>query len=307
MGRALKIQKQGYAATPGNAVDAGYPQISTLTSAVTPAELSSTQYYGIVGGNVQNSQTGWTNGNASMAGGSATFPVISVSANINGTQNEAAFITRQKGASKFLVTGATSGVTGVAYLANVANGSLTVNQMSVGVSTPVGNGNVTVTYMSRINNKYGVGFSTAAQVANVIVNNNATQYFLNFFDPAANIILANSAVAVTGTAGTFSATPATTILANAAVVVSGTLTGNATITGYTDPKTYYVTTTNGTSTFTLSTTIGGANIVTTAGNTRGLTFTVESVPISVAKSGADAETFTGNVGNITMAKVSTNP
>lgn len=305
MGRALKIQKQGYAATPGDAVNAGYPQINTLTDPVTPPGLSGTNYYGIVGGNVQNSQTGWNNGNATMAGGSATFPVITVSANIDGTQNEAAFITRQKGASKFLVTGATSGVTGIAYLSNVANGALTVNQMSVGVSTPDGTGNVAVTYMSRINNKYGVGFSTAAQVDGVIVNNNATQYFLNFFDPAGNITLGTTTV--TGNAGTFSTTPATSILSNAAVVVSGTLTGNATIVGYSDPSTYYVTTTNGTSTFTLSTTIGGGNIVTTAGNTRGLTFTVESLPISVVKSGADAVTFTGNVGNITMAKVPSNP
>jgi len=304
MGRALKIQKQGYAATPGDAVNAGYPQIGTLDNAVTPTGLTDSNYYGIVGGNVQNSQTGWNNGNATMAGGSATFPVVTVSANIDGTQNEAAFITRQKGASKFLVTGETSGVTGVAYLANVANGALTVNQMSVGVSTPDGTGNVTVTYMSRINNKYGVGFSTAAQVDGVIVNNNATQYFLNFFDPAGNITLGTTTV--TGNAGTFSTT-ATTILANAAVVVAGTLTGNATLVGYSDPSTYYVTTTNGTSTFTLSTTVGGANIVTTAGNTRGLTFTVGSLPISVVKSGADAVTFTGSVGNITMAKVPSNP
>jgi hypothetical protein len=304
MGRALKIQKQGYAATPGDAVNAGYPQIGTLDNAVTPLGLTDSNYYGIVGGNVQNSQTGWNNGNATMAGGSATFPVVTVSANIDGTQNEAAFITRQKGASKFLVTGVTSGVTGVAYLANVANGALTVNQMSVGVSTPDGTGNVTVAYMSRINNKYGVGFSTAAQVENVIVNNNATQYFLNFFDPAGNITLGTTTV--TGNAGTFSTT-ATTILANAPIVVAGTLTGNATITGYADPTTYFVTTTNGTSTFTLSTTVGGANIVTTAGNTRGLTFTVGSLPISVVKSGSEAVTFTGNVGNITMAKVPSNP
>ena len=304
MGRALKIQKQGYAATPGDAVNAGYPQIGTLENAVTPTGLTDSNYYGIVGGNVQNSQTGWNNGNATMAGGSATFPVITVSANIDGTQNEAAFITRQKGASKFLVTGETSGVTGVAYLANVANGALTVNQMSVGVSVPDGTGNVTVTYMSRINNKYGVGFSTADQVDGVIVNNNATQYFLNFFDPAGNITLGTTTV--TGNAGTFS-TVATTILANAPIIVAGTLTGNATLVGYSDPTTYFVTTTNGTSTFTLSDTVGGANIVTTAGNTRGLTFTVGSLPISVVKSGADAITFTDSVGNITMAKVPSNP
>ena len=239
-----------------------------------------------------------------MDDGSATFPVIAVSANIDGTQNEAAFITRQKGASKFLVTGITSGATGVAYLANVANGALTVNQMSVGVSTPDGTGNVNVTYMSRINNKYGIGFSTADQVANVIVNNNATQYFLNFFEPAANVTLGTTTV--TGNAGTFS-TVATTIIANAPVKVSGTLTGNATLVGYSDPTTYFVKTTNGTTTFTLAATIGGANIVTTAGNTRGLTFSVGTPPVTVVKSGADAVTFTGNVGNITMAQVPSNP
>ena len=304
MGRALKIQKQGYAATPGDAVNAGYPQISTLEDAVTPPGLTGTNYYGIVGGNVQNSQTGWNNGNVTMDDGSATFPVIAVSANIDGTQNEAAFITRQKGASKFLVTGITSGATGVAYLANVANGALTVNQMSVGVSTPDGTGNVNVTYMSRINNKYGIGFSTADQVANVIVNNNATQYFLNFFEPAANVTLGTTTV--TGNAGTFS-TVATTIIANAPVKVSGTLTGNATLVGYSDPTTYFVKTTNGTTTFTLAATIGGANIVTTAGNTRGLTFSVGTPPVTVVKSGADAVTFTGSVGNITMAQVPSNP
>jgi hypothetical protein len=304
MGRALKIQKQGYAATPGDAVNAGYPQISTLTDPVTPPGLTATNYYGIVGGSVQNSQTGWNNGNATMADGSATFPVIAVSANIDGTQNEAAFITRQKGASKFLVTGVTSGATGTAYLANVANGALTVNQMSVGVSTPDGTGNVDITYMSRINNKYGVGFSTAAQVDGVIVNNNATQYFLNFFEPAANVTLGTTTV--TSTAGAFS-TVATTIIANAPVNVSGTLTGSATLVGYADPTTYFVKTTNGTTTFTLAATIGGANIVTTAGNTRGLTFSVGTPPVTVVKSGADAVTFTGSVGNITMAQVPSNP
>ena len=77
--------------------------------------------------------------------------------------------------------------------------------------------------------------------------------------------------------------------------------------GYSDPTTYFVKTTNGTTTFTLAATIGGANIVTTAGNTRGLTFSVGTPPVTVVKSGADAVTFTGNVGNITMAQVPSNP
>ena len=84
-------------------------------------------------------------------------------------------------------------------------------------------------------------------------------------------------------------------------------TGN--ITGYTNPTTYYIISTDGSSTFTLSTTAGGANIVTTVGNTTGLTFTAEGSVATTAKSGADTATWTGtsgpaNSGNITLAQVS---
>jgi hypothetical protein len=57
------------------------------------------------------------------------------------------------------------------------------------------------------------------------------------------------------------------------LIISGTLTGTGTIIGYTDPKTYYIIVTNGGSTFTLSETLGGSAITTTAGTTLGLTFT----------------------------------
>jgi hypothetical protein len=122
MGRPLKIQKQGYAGTPGLAVDAGFPQINTLTDPVTPGGLTGTQFYGVVGGNILNLQTTAYNSTVDVNGGSATFPVVSTFANVDGTQNEEALIVRQKGQSKYLVTGVTSGVTGVAFLANVANG-----------------------------------------------------------------------------------------------------------------------------------------------------------------------------------------
>lgn len=300
MGRPLKIQKQGYAGTPGLPVDAGFPQINTLTDPVTPPGLTGTNFYGVVGGNVQNSQNaGYPNAAYTMADGTATFPVIAVSANIygSGQGSEAAFITRQKGQSKYLVTGAVSGATGVCFLANVANASLTANSMSIGVSVPDGTGNVGVAYLQRLTNKYGLTFPQGVAQANI-------QYFVNFFDPAGNISLAN--VNITGNAGTFTTT-ATTILPNAAVVISGTDTGTGNIVGYTDPTTYFVTATNGTTTFTLSTTLGGSNVVTNAGNTTGLTFTLESPAVSVAKSGADAVTFTNGTGQIVLAQVPSNP
>ena len=78
-------------------------------------------------------------------------------------------------------------------------------------------------------------------------------------------------VAVTGVAGQFSCS-ATTLLLNQTIIVTGTLTGTAT---GVSAGTYYIVATNGSTTFTLSSTYGGAGIVTTAGTTAGLTFVVQ--------------------------------
>jgi hypothetical protein len=79
-------------------------------------------------------------------------------------------------------------------------------------------------------------------------------------------------VVITGTGGQFSCT-ATNLIVGQTVVISGTLGGTGTITGYTDPKTYYVIATNGTTTFTLSASLGGGAVTTTAGTPTGLTYT----------------------------------
>ena len=84
-----------------------------------------------------------------------------------------------------------------------------------------------------------------------------------------------SGVAITGTAGQFSCTASTfTLAVGQAVVITGTLGGTGTISGYSSPKTYYIITTDGSTTFTLSATLGGAAITTTAGTPTGLTYTV---------------------------------
>jgi len=101
---------------------------------------------------------------------------------------------------------------------------------------------------------------------------------------AASTIL--STVAITGTAGQFSCT-STTLAVNQAVVISGTFGGTGSITGYTNPTTYYITATNGTTTFTLSLTPGGAAITTTAGTPTGLTYTL---PVSILSYVVDPNT-----------------
>jgi hypothetical protein len=78
-------------------------------------------------------------------------------------------------------------------------------------------------------------------------------------------------VVISGTAGQF--TCATTQLRlGQTVAISGTFGGTGSITGYTNPTTYVIGVTNGTTTFTLFTTAGAA-IVTTAGTPTGLTYT----------------------------------
>jgi hypothetical protein len=64
------------------------------------------------------------------------------------------------------------------------------------------------------------------------------------------------------------------LLVGQEVIVSGTLTGTGTITGYTDPTTYKISATNGSTYFQLQTT-GGVAIVTSVGTTSGLTFSIQ--------------------------------
>jgi len=107
-----------------------------------------------------------------------------------------------------------------------------------------------------------------------------------------------NAVAVTGIAGQCSCTATTGLYVGQTVAVSGTLTGTAT--GITSGVTYFIIATNFSTTFTLSASSGGGAIVTTAGSTTGLVFTmgqIQDVVISNAAttSGASTITFDNNV------------
>ena len=107
-----------------------------------------------------------------------------------------------------------------------------------------------------------------------------------------------NAVAVTGIAGQCSCTSTTGLYVGQTVAVSGTLTGTAT--GITSGVTYFIIATNYATTFTLSASSGGGAIVTTAGTTTGLVFTmgqIQDVVISNAAttSGASTITFNNNI------------
>ena len=81
-----------------------------------------------------------------------------------------------------------------------------------------------------------------------------------------------STVACTGSAGQFSCS-STTLALDQAIVITGALSGTATISQYYTGKVYYIIATNGTTTFTLSESVGGSAITTTSGSITGLSFT----------------------------------
>ena len=102
-----------------------------------------------------------------------------------------------------------------------------------------------------------------------------------------------SGVTIYNTAGVFQC-DSTTLAVGQSVVITGTNTGTGSITGYTTGNTYYITSTNGSTSFTLSATLGGSSITTTAGTPVGWTYTVSYIPAGtrVLYTDADANTVT---------------
>jgi len=141
--------------------------------------------------------------------------------------------------------------------------ALTMQQ--VGVFTDTGsttNGSANVTFAA-VNTLMGAGQSVTG--SGIPANTTVVSVDL----VGTTITLAGTTI--TGVAGQFSCS-ATTLLVNQEIVVTGTLTGTG---SGVSAGIYFIIVTNGTTTFTLSTTFGGPAIVTTAGTTAGLTFVVQ--------------------------------
>ena len=96
----------------------------------------------------------------------------------------------------------------------------------------------------------------------------------------------------------------TTLAVGQSVTISGTLASGATgaISGYSNPTTYYITSTNGTNSFTLSTSLGGSSVTTTAGSVTGLTFTVSYIP-----AGTRVLYIDNVVGTVTLSTTARGP
>jgi len=150
---------------------------------------------------------------------------------------------------------------------------ITMSGNGTATSTAGTGNNVSVTATSSITATYGSAISSSRSDF-LIPNSTATGSGI-----AVNDVLSISStgttlstVAITGSAGQFSC--ASTYLAvGMRVTISGTLGGGGSITGYANPTTYRISATNGSTTFTLTTT-GGTAIVTSAGTPTGLTYSL---------------------------------
>jgi hypothetical protein len=136
------------------------------------------------------------------------------------------------------------------------------------------------------------GTATATTLSNVYATNATGNFVCNAASAALQVgqiitvsgatgTTALSGVVITGAGGTFTCSVApVTLRIGQPVVISGTFGGTGSITGYTDPKTYYIIATNGTTTFTLSATLGGGAVVTVAGTPTGVTYTLSALTIA---------------------------
>jgi hypothetical protein len=310
MGRPLKIKKS-------TTIDIGFNDFGNVEVPVIPVGMTSTEFLGVVGGANTNIATG-------------AYPVVKITANVNGVQG-AAYIITQKGTTKYLVSGENSvnagsftpgfsyqiltlGDTDFTAIGGGINpqvgqvftatgaGSGTGTASDAGQCLLVANATINSGEMNMVFSANG-GQTYATRLTNKYIWDNSTppdRYAVNFFVAGDTNAATIDNVAVANTAGWFTAN-ATTFTTGQIVNVSGTLTGNATITGYVDPTIYYVVDTNGTTTFQLAASEGAANIVTAAGNTRGLTFS--DVASTTVKSGAEADTWTNTTGLLTLGQV----
>ena len=135
-----------------------------------------------------------------------------------------------------------------------------------------------------------------------------TYYVTNFSGSTFNLATSAtssatlSGVVITGVAGQFSCTASSvTLVINQSLVISGTYGGTGSITGYTNPTTYYIVATNGSTTFTLSTTVGGSGVTTTAGTPTGLTYTLSTAVIT---SGTQSGTHAISVRGMLLSSLS---
>jgi hypothetical protein len=113
----------------------------------------------------------------------ANANVVASNASYVYANDEAGFIVRQKGKQKYLVTGATSGLTAQCYMANVANTALTPNTMRV-LATYANSATQTVQSLSDHTAELFTATSGPVATGNIVLAN-ATPAYVTFNTAAA--------------------------------------------------------------------------------------------------------------------------
>ena len=161
------------------------------------------------------------------------------------------------------VTGLTPGNTLTVAVGARGTGGTGGNSGSSGGTSSVSSGTQTITTLQCTGGSGGTGGNSGGGNGS---NGTAT---------GTSTGIAITGVVITSALGTFSCTASSFPLAvGQQILISGTFGGTGSIAGYSNPTLYYIIATDGSTTFTLSTSYGGGAVATTIGTPTGLTYTL---------------------------------
>jgi hypothetical protein len=179
-------------------------------------------------------------------------------------------------ASTFLTGGQTISSVTPSYwtIAGTSFARIIMSSNGSATSTAGTGNNVAVTSTSALTATYGSALSSTRSDF-LVTDSTATGSGIALSDVLSIVGTGTtlSSVAITGTGGQFSCA-ATTLYIGERVTITGTFGGTGSISGYSTGTSYFIVATNGSTTFTLSTTSGGAGVTTTAGTPTGLTYSL---------------------------------
>jgi hypothetical protein len=161
-------------------------------------------------------------------------------------------------------------------IGSVAYARIIMSTNGTATSTAGTGNNISVTGTSAVTAAYGSAIS-ASRSDFLIPNSTATGSGIAVNDvlSIAGTGTTLASVVITGTAGQFSCT-ATTLFIGEKITITGSFGGTGSISGYSTGTQYFIVATNGSTTFTLSTSSGGSGVSTTAGTPTGLTYTLQT-------------------------------
>ena len=181
-------------------------------------------------------------------------------------------------ASTFLTGGQTISSVTPSYwtIAGTSYARIIMSSNGSATSTAGAGNNVAVTSTSALTATYGSALSSTRSDF-LVTDSTATGSGIALSDVLSIVGTGStlSSVAITGTAGQFSCA-ATTLYIGERVTITGTFGGTGSISGYSSGTAYFIVATNGSTTFTLSTTSLGAGVTTTAGTPTGLTYSLNT-------------------------------